>query len=282
MHVIPDFPGQYYGKSPVPLYTMGSGLVIRSVYASKGVKILVDSSTYGSPPAYTIGACYFYYGNRTQKGIVEAFTYHPGEQTVGITGDPDSYKLASFLYGNKFIHISSQDAGAMHYNFVTPSTIAKNGTAPAPGGDLASVKIAIRAVGDRIRPVNLVQVNDELMSYISSISGTYKDDFGSPRNPNSIIINPNGSANLLWNISSINKSEFWNVTFTITSYLAGNKLYINTYGRSNMTYMTPHALLMRSSFIPLTIKVIDYSIVNEFKFLAFFFIIGIYLVVLKR
>jgi hypothetical protein len=43
---------------------------------------------------------YFPYG----RGIVEGFAYHPGEQSQGNTGDPNSKKLAAVFYGNKFVH----------------------------------------------------------------------------------------------------------------------------------------------------------------------------------
>jgi hypothetical protein len=55
----------------------------------------------GSSTEVRIFAAYFPYG----RGIAEGFAYHPGEQDVGHTGDPNSEKLAAIFYGNKFVHV---------------------------------------------------------------------------------------------------------------------------------------------------------------------------------
>lgn len=77
------------------LFTSG---LCQSVFAA------VDSNEVpaGSTTEVRIFAAYFPYG----RGIAEGFAYHPGEQDVGHTGDPNSEKLAAIFYGNKFVHVS--------------------------------------------------------------------------------------------------------------------------------------------------------------------------------
>jgi hypothetical protein len=93
-----EYPSQYPATFPstVKLYKLSYGYIVGSVVNSSGVRVVVDSSSYGG---YRIFACYFPYG----KGVVEAFAYHPQEQTEAFTGDPNSYVVSALLYGNKFV-----------------------------------------------------------------------------------------------------------------------------------------------------------------------------------
>lgn len=67
-----------------------------------GVALQEEEHPSGSSTEVRIFAAYFPYG----RGIAEGFAYHPGEQDVGHTGDPNSEKLAAIFYGNKFVHVS--------------------------------------------------------------------------------------------------------------------------------------------------------------------------------
>jgi len=88
-----DFVTQYSGLPSVPLSLHAAGAIMLSV--SAGVNIAVDSHSYPGY-GYGIAAAYF----RVGKGIVEAFAYHPTDQT-GLSFD--SVYAAAALYGNKFI-----------------------------------------------------------------------------------------------------------------------------------------------------------------------------------
>ena len=88
-----EYPSQYPATFPstVKLYTMGAGEIVDSVLNPTNVRVLMDTSIYDG--TYRILACYFPYGN----GLVEAFAYHPQEQTEDITADPYSYVVSALL-----------------------------------------------------------------------------------------------------------------------------------------------------------------------------------------
>ena len=93
-----EYPSQYSATFPttVKIYTMFGGKIIRQ-NLNPNVRVIMDSSNYDGN--YRILACYFPYG----AGLVEAFAYHPQEQTFDQTNDADSYVVSALLYGNKFV-----------------------------------------------------------------------------------------------------------------------------------------------------------------------------------
>lgn len=95
----PEFLSQYWGPSTVNIYTMRNGYVIEEVINTSYVRIFVDSDNYGNTGQYAALDAYFPYGS----GWVELVAFHPYEQTESITGDPNSYRAAAIIYGNKFI-----------------------------------------------------------------------------------------------------------------------------------------------------------------------------------
>jgi hypothetical protein len=97
VHLIPEFPGQYYGPPVLDIYTMGSGKIMKTP-TKWDVRIMVDSDNYDGN--YRVLAAYFFVGSDIDNlGIVEGFAFHPGDQP------PDASILASMFFGNKFVHI---------------------------------------------------------------------------------------------------------------------------------------------------------------------------------
>ena len=130
-----EYPSQYPATFPstVKLYTMVAGNIVDAVVRPDDVRIIMDSSVYDG--AYRILACYFPYGD----GLVEAFAFHPQEQTEDITGDPYSYVVSATFYGNKFVSAvppptaiwSSDDLGNEKNTFEVSETVYV--TVPATG-----------------------------------------------------------------------------------------------------------------------------------------------------
>jgi hypothetical protein len=96
-HLIPEFPGQYYGPDRLDIYTMGGGWIMMTP-TDPEVRIMVDSPWYNYD--YRVLAAYFYVGSDIDSlGVVEGFAFHPGDQP------PDASILASIFFGNKFVHM---------------------------------------------------------------------------------------------------------------------------------------------------------------------------------
>jgi hypothetical protein len=104
-----EYPSQYSTtfSSTIKIHTMGGNSVVDHVWKPADVRVIMDTSVfnytyngeYHLNSTYAILGFYFPYGN----GLVEGFAYHPQEQTVSLTGDPNSYLCSSILYGNKFV-----------------------------------------------------------------------------------------------------------------------------------------------------------------------------------
>ena len=236
-HAVPDFPGQYSGKSQLKIYQMFNSFLAAAPINST-VKIIADTNTYPASPNYRVLACYFYWGEK--NGIVEFFAYHPYEQDFAHTGDADSYRLASFLYGNKFLHYVSSDTSVMTQGSVTPAKIALKGTGPLPGDDQADVALSLKAIGEDVTAGSELKLHYELNPGIDPVAGSFVDDKGSPRAPG-ITVNGNGSKSLLWNVPEILDGHYWKAFFKITSNNSG-KVYLNDLDRCNITYMAGSGL----------------------------------------
>ena len=91
VHNVGEFPSQYHGLSPVPIWTKWGGLIVDEALKPE-VRIIVDTQDFAGE--YRIGGFYFPYG----KGVVEGFSFHPVDQ------EGEACILTASLFGNKFIH----------------------------------------------------------------------------------------------------------------------------------------------------------------------------------
>jgi hypothetical protein len=259
---LPDFPAQYDGTKEVTFIKI----------FSNGVALLPNASVIAKGDKY-VDAMYYNYG----KGIIEFFSFHPGEQSAG-----PARRAAITLYGNKFLHFApQQDKGVWTASEMSPPKISKKGTS-TPDQEECAINITVTPVSFNVAPANSMVVNYKLMPYIDNVTTSYYDGSGNPRPPSNVTVNPDYSKSIRWNINTLASGSVWKVTFNITCSKTGAGLTVNDWIESNVTFVDDYGN-PRVEYIPeLTVDVVNGPVTEFAMPLAVAFIAVLVLAVPER
>jgi hypothetical protein len=244
---LPEFPAQYDGPANVTfdqIWTQAEPVL-------KNVSDIARGKIYDD-------AMYYNYGH----GIVEFFSFHPGQQLGA------AKRAAIILYGNKFLHYTpGGDKAITSSNEVSPNKIATKGTS-LPAFEEATINLTAKPVGFNVVPADNCTVNYRLCPYIDNVTDSFVDDKGAPLPPNSVVVNPDNSKDLIWKIDRVKMNKIWKVSFKITSTQAGTDVLINDWKGSNVTYTDEWAVSRERLFMDLKINVVDKFGIPEMPFAA--------------